>query len=457
MTPNRSWFETFEPGQGGSVLLGNNKACSIRGIGNIRLRLHDGSENLLKQVRFIPELKHNLISLGILESDGSWFKSENGVLKIFKNKDLIMTGNKKSSLYSLVGSTVIGVSSVATYDDTRLWHLRLAHVSQKGLLELSKQNLLCGDKIGKLDFCEQCVLGKAKIVSFTTGIHCTKSPFDYVHYDLWRPARTATHGQGRYFLSIIDNFSRRVWVHILKTKGDAFQTFKDWNVATEVKMGTKIKHLRTDNGLEFLSEQFKEFCRKTGITRHRTVRSTPQQNGNAERMNRTLLERVRCMLIQAGLPKIFWGEAVMTAAYLINRCPTSAAGFKTPMELWSGKPTQYENLKIFGCIAYIHVKQDKLEARAKKCIFIGYSEGIKGYKFWSLDNTGPKYRVSRDATFDESKMANLVSYNSVTKEKEVLKFEVQQSTLEDKGEIDQSSPDPNIQQEPLTSSEHQPQ
>ncbi|PNX72588.1 copia LTR rider, partial [Trifolium pratense] len=114
--------------------------------------------------------------------------------------------------------------------------------------------------------------------------------------------------------------------------------------------------------------------RKLGIKRHRTVAYTPQQNGLAERMNMTLLEQVRCMLLRAGLPKRFWGEAVNTAAYLINRCPSTRIDLKTPMEVWSGRPVDYSNLKVFGALAFAHVKQDKLDARAIKCVFIGYPE-----------------------------------------------------------------------------------
>ena len=112
---------------------------------------------------------------------------------------------------------------------------------------------------------------------------------------------------------------------------------------------------------------------------------TPQQNGLAERMNRTILERVRCMLLGAGMPKNFWGEAANTAVYLINRCPSSALKFKTPMEVWSGKPADYSNLRVFGSVAYAHTNQGKLEARAVKCIFLGYPEGTKGYKLWRMD------------------------------------------------------------------------
>ena len=114
--------------------------------------------------------------------------------------------------------------------------------------------------------------------------------------------------------------------------------------------------LRIDNGLEFVLEQFNEFCRKRGIKRHRTMAYTPQQNGLAERMNRTLLEHVRCMLLGAGLSKSFWGEAVSTTTYLINRCPSTWIDLKTHMEVWSGRPIDYSNLKVFRALAFAHVK-----------------------------------------------------------------------------------------------------
>ncbi len=104
---------------------------------------------------------------------------------------------------------------------------------------------------------------------------------------------------------MVDDFSRRVWVHILKNKSDTFEKFKEWHTLIGNQVGTKLKILRTNNGLEFLSEQFDKFCRKQDIQRHRTVEDSPKQNGLATCMNRTILERVRSMLLAAGLPKSF--------------------------------------------------------------------------------------------------------------------------------------------------------
>lgn len=144
----------------------------------------------------------------------------------------------------------------------------------------------------------------------------------------------------------------------------------------EVQTGKKVKKLRTDNGLEFLSEEFNQFCRDEGMVRHRTVTHMLQQNDLAERMKRTPLESISCMLLNANMLKKFWDKAVNTTACLINRCPLVAINFKTPKEIWTGtSPIYDENLKVFGCVAYIYHKQEKLDFRAKKCMFIGYPGG----------------------------------------------------------------------------------
>lgn len=114
------------------------------------------------------------------------------------------------------------------------------------------------------------------------------------------------------------------------------------------------------------------------------------------------------MLNHAGLPKSFLIEALSSTLYCINPCPSTTIGFKTPHEAWSSKKVDYSELKVFGCIAYAHIKQDKLEPRALKCIFIGYLEGVKGYKLWCLEPGHKKCLISRDVVFDEHEMEILV-------------------------------------------------
>lgn len=124
-------------------------------------------------------------------------------------------------------------------------------------------------------------------------------------------------------------------------------------------------------------------------------------------MNRTILERVRFMLLESRTLKKFWGEAANTTCILIYKCPSSAIDFKTPYERWYVTASGYDYLWVFGCRAYTHVKQVKLESRATKCVLIGYPEGVKGYKLWCTEAGNQKVIVSRDVIFKEEEMPYL--------------------------------------------------
>ncbi|KAG8496506.1 hypothetical protein CXB51_009106 [Gossypium anomalum] len=362
--------------------------------------MFDGVVRTLSDVRYVPELKRNLILLSTLDSKGYRYTAESGVLKISEGSLVVMKGQRKTAkLYVLRGSTVTGDAAVASSslsddDITKLWHMRLGHMSENGMVELSKRGLLDGQGICKLNFCEHCVFGKQKRVRFTRGIHNMKETLEYIHSDLWGPSRVPSRGGANYMLTFIDDFSRKVWAFFLKQKSDVFSAFKSWKIMIEKQTGKQIKYLRTDNGLEFCSDEFNRLCKSEGIVRHLTVRHTPQQNGVAERMNRMIMEKVRCMLSNANLPKSFWAEAAFTACFLINRSPSVAIEKKTPQEVWSGNPANYSDLKIFGCPAYAHVKNGKLEPRSIKCVFLGYKAGVKGYKLWCPENR--KVVISRD-------------------------------------------------------------
>ena len=207
----------------------------------------------------VPDLKRNLISLGELDKKGYVFRGEKGLLKVINGSMVIMRGIKKNGLYSLEAEVVIGSMAnitARTLSKTELWHMRLGHVSERGLIELEKQELLCGDKIQKLNFCEHCIFGKACRVKFSAGQNRTKGTLDYVHADLWGPSRTLSHSGARYFMSIVDDYSRKLWVYIQKTKDESFHNFKNWKTLIENQTERKVKRFRSDNGLEFCSMSF---------------------------------------------------------------------------------------------------------------------------------------------------------------------------------------------------------
>ena len=182
-----------------------------------------------------------------------------------------------------------------------------------------------------------------------------------------------------------------------------FQKFVEWKALVEKSTSKRLKVLRSDNGGEYLSSEFRDYLSREGIRHELTIPKTPQQNGVAERMNRTLVESVRSMLIDAHLPHKFWAEALSTAVYLRNRSPTKAVEDKTPYEAWSGGRPNVKHLRVFGCIAYAHVPKDerkKLDSKSRKCILLGYGAEIKGYRLYDVERR--KVLHSRDVIFDES-------------------------------------------------------
>jgi len=210
-------------------------------------------------------------------------------------------------------------------------------------------------------------------------------------------------GGSQYYVTFIDVSTRKVWVYFLKNKSDMFSVFKRWKKEVETQTSLKIKCLKSDNGEEYDNSQFKEFCSENEIRMIKTVPGTPEQNGVAERMNRTLNERARCMRIQSGFPKVFWANAISTTTYLINRGPSVPLDYQLPEEVWYGNEVNLSHLKVFGCASYILLNsnsRDKLDPKAKRCYFIGYGSDMYGYKCW--DDQNRKIIRSRNVTFNEN-------------------------------------------------------
>ena len=178
---------------------------------------------------------------------------------------------------------------------------------------------------------------------------------ELVHADLCGQITPKTLGGASYFLLVVDDHSRYMWLELLKTKDQALECFKRIKLRAESESGGKLKALRTDRGGEFTSHLFSIFCTERGIKHYTTTPYTPQQNGVVERRNQSVVEMARCLLKTMQVPPEFWGEAVATAVYLLNRSPTKALDNMTPFEVWHGKKPKVSHLKIFGCVAYVNM------------------------------------------------------------------------------------------------------
>jgi len=214
--------------------------------------------------------------------------------------------------------------------------------------------------------------------------------------------QTRSLGGASYFVIFIDDRSRYTWVYFIRRKSDIFEYFKEFRTMVEKQTGKCIKILRSDQGGEYKSKAFNTYCKSNGIQQQFTVPHTPQQNGVAEQWNRTLVESARSMLQGKNISNGFWAEAINTAVYLKNRCPTKKLVFQTPFEVLHGYKPNVSHFRVFGCTAFAHIpkaNRRKLDAKSIKCVFIGYCADQKAYKLF--DPSSHKLFASRDVLFHE--------------------------------------------------------
>lgn len=364
MTSRRDWFVDLQDNGGTTILLGDDHSVQSQGQGSIRINTHGGTIKVLNNVRYVPDLRRNLISTGTMDKLGYGHEGRDGKVRYFKHNKTALRGNLMNGLYVLDGETVVPEicnAELNKSNKTTLWHSRLGHMSINNMNILAGKGLISSSEVKELKFCEHCIMGKSKKLSFNLGRHDTKDILGYLHADLWGSPNTTPSLSGKqYFLSIIDDKTRKVWLMFLKTKDETFDKFCEWKSLVENQMNKKVKVLRTDNGLEFCNVKIDDHCKAHGIERHRTCTYTPQQNGVAERMNRTLMEKVRCMLNESGLGEEYWAEAAAAAAYVINRSPSFAIDHNVPEELWLNRKPGYKHMRKFGSVCFVHHNQGKL-------------------------------------------------------------------------------------------------
>ncbi|RVW52517.1 Retrovirus-related Pol polyprotein from transposon TNT 1-94 [Vitis vinifera] len=212
----------------------------------------------------------------------------------------------------------------------------------------------------------------------------------------------------RWFVTFVDDHTRVTWVFLMKKKSEVREIFENFNNMVQTQFQAKIQVLRTDNAREYYHNILGSYLLENGIVHQSSCIDTPQQNGVAERKNRHLMEVARSLMIASNVPKQLWGEAVLTATYLINRMPSRILQFKTPCQILlaaypSARIISSIPIKVFGCTAFVHIhksQRSKLDPTATKCIFLGYSPNQKGYKCYSP--TTKKFYTSMDVTFFEN-------------------------------------------------------
>lgn len=409
MSGNKKWFSDLDESFRHTVKLGNDSRMAVIGKGNVRMRVN-GFTQVISNVYYIPELKNNLLSIGQLQDKGLSILIQHGKCMIYHPTkglimETIMSGNK---MFCLVASMMPNESTCfqnVSENESYLWHCRFGHLSYQGLRTLFYKKMVNGLPSIQIPkkLCTECLIGKQHRDSMSKkSLWRASNKLQLVHADICGPIKPESNSNKRYFLSFIDDFTRKTWIYFLHEKSEAFAMFKNFKAYVEKESGAYITSLRTDRGGEFNSNEFEEFCKVQGISRQLTAAYTPQQNGVAERKNRTIMNMVRSMLVEKKVPKMFWPEAVKWSVHILNRCPTLAVQNKTPEEAWSGIKPTINYFRVFGCVAHAHIpdqKRSKLDDKSKKCVLLGVSDESKAYKLY--DPVSKKIIISKDVIFEE--------------------------------------------------------
>ena len=382
----------------------NSSSVEAEAIGQVQIpvKTEDGVDRITaNDVIYAPRTTANLLSVSKIVKRGFTVTFSPKLSSISDNNgEQIAALKEEKGIYKLEVNQERAYFT-ATDTNIEISHRRLGHLNYKSVTELSKlpeTNV----KITNAESppCEPCVKGKQHRKPFPKSKIRSTRVLELIHSDLCGPMENTSIGGAKYFLTIIDDFSRKTFVFFLEKKSQVIKTFIEFRTLVENETGHRIKKLRSDNGLEYSSNEFEEYLKASGIQHRFTIRYTPQQNGVAERENRTIIEKAKSMLFDAELAKPYWAEAVATDVYLGNRSPNSSIGGRMPEELWTGETPKLSHLKVFGCVAYVHVPKElrrKLDPSGEKLLFVGYCESSKGYRL--IDPKTYKITKSRDVIF----------------------------------------------------------
>jgi len=338
----------------------------------------------------VPGLRNNLLSVSRITDKGYsvTFKKKRAFINK-ENDSTILTATKRNELYVVDEKIDRAMSAESEQGKNVLkWHQRYGHININDLKKMRAEGMIEGmnftTNLNQLD-CEVCAKCKIHIQPFKNSTYREKDVLGLVHSDICGPISTQSLGGAKYFVTFIDSCTGYTETTMLKNRSDVFEAFKNYKLKVEKQTGQRIKKLRTDNEKEYLSNDFKNFLKSEGILHQLSVEYTPQQNGIAERKNRTLVEMARCILLQGNLPQSLWAEAINAATYIRNRCATKTLNDKTPFEAWSERKPYVGFFKVIGSKAIVLDKtrrRGKFQPKGDEYVLVGYSEESKAYRLW---------------------------------------------------------------------------
>ncbi|CAI7862589.1 unnamed protein product [Closterium sp. NIES-53] len=315
---------------------------------------------------------------------------------------------------SASGQLAAPCSCRALSHQTFLWHHRLGHPSVQRLRSMHRRVLVSGlPRVlpplppSPAPPCLPCLEGQQRTAPHSSSFPPTEAPLQTLHLDVWGPARVRGQGHERYFLLVVDNYTRYTTVFPLRTKGEVPDVLIPWIRAARLQLrerfGTDfpILRLHSDRGGEFSSDLLAAFCAEHGIRQTFTLPASPQQNGVAERRIGLVMEVARTSMIHAAAPHFLWPFAVRYAAHQLNLWPRVSLPEISPTLLWTGKVGDAPRFWVWGARAFVcDTTADKLSARTVPCVFLGFVPDAPGWQYYHP--TSRRVFPSQDITFDES-------------------------------------------------------
>ena len=415
---DKSVFTNFEAIQD-KLHVGNGQEVAIEGKGDVTFVFNNPVRSItLTDVYYAPDLECNLISESRMDSHGLTETTAKG-RKEFRNNDgiLILSAKLTKGHYCIDGSVVPNKNTVHSSYITSLqqWHARMGCLHTKALEVLKKQELINGyDYTGSSDFkCEICIRAKSTREPFKTSTNPpAKHPMDLIHMDI-AVINIPGRNLEKYALMIVDDHSScKIVFPIANKSGETIlKEVKSRLGWAERVTNRKLKAVRTDNAKEFKHGQFSDWLQTNNIEQQYSVKYEHEQNGKIERTNRTILDKARCMLLRSNLPKKFWPDALVTAAFVANRSPVYNMD-STPIEAFTDVKPTLKKVRVFGSLAWAHVENEKLTGRNKlneravSFRLIGYAQGGHAYK---LINQSGEVVIAVNVQFDEENLKGTFS------------------------------------------------
>src|SRR5712675_442660 len=407
ITPHASDFSSYSKIKG-AVRLGDKSTVAQEGVGSVTIKTSEGYMITLSNVLHVPMINTCFISVSALEIKGSEIIFASGEAKILIGGKTIASGVRDQKLYWLDVAPIanLNLHAGSTPASLHIWHQCMGHISHSALKAhgpKALKGLDIDNTTSAPTICHGCELGKSMRQPFPRSTKKSSRILEIVHSDLAGLMQSKSIQGSEYTATFIDDYLHHTVVYYLRSKDQFVIMLNKFLAWAETQTSEKMHALHSDCGGEYIAGYIKDILVQRGIEHHLTMPNSPQQNGKAERFNRTIMDKAMSMLHNTGLTYGFWEHAVCTATHIYNRSPIRSLKWHTPHEIWSGGHTpDISYFRVFGCKAYVHVHKDdrkKLDPKAFEATLIGYKPGSKGYRLW--DKRTRSVILARDVKFDE--------------------------------------------------------